>query len=131
MRKFHYSVRTKSDFIDIKECGHWKVDFLHRSLTEKGIDTAIAVDMLAMQENYDVALVLSGDADSIPSINYMKRRDKHVAAVEFLKGYPPEKRGGGFSSSLKLAADFVVQVYEMDLVSKGIGRKPTAASAVL
>src|ERR1043166_6249818 len=128
MRTFHYSVRTNSDFIDINECGHWKVDFLHRSLTEKGLDTAIAVDMLAMQENYDVALVLSGDADSIPSINYMKRRNKHVGAVEFLKGYPPEKRGRSFSSSLKLAADFVVQIYEMDLVSKGIGLKPLAGA---
>jgi hypothetical protein len=66
---------------------------------------------------------VSGDADSIPSINYLKGRNKHIAAVEFVSGYPPEKRGKNFSSHLKLAADFVVRVYEMELVTKGIARK--------
>lgn len=135
MRRFHHAVRSSTDFIDVIECGHWKVDLFHRTLEEKGLDTTLAVDMVAMERNYDVAVVLSGDADHIPSINYMKERAKHVAAVEFLSGYPPEKRGRSFSSHLKLAADFVVQVYEMELIKNGLAKKasdprPAAAPSV-
>lgn len=123
MRRFHHAIRGSTDFIDVIESGHWKVDFLHRTLTEKGLDASLAVDMVALADNYDVALVLSGDADSIPSINYIKTRDKHVGVVEFVSGYPPEKKGKSFSSRLGLAADFVVRIYEMSLVAKNIGKK--------
>lgn len=128
MKRFHHAVRMSTDFIDIIDCGHWKVDFLTQTLTEKGLDTSIAVDMVALQDNYDVAVVLSGDMDSIPSIKYMKTRNKHVGAVEFVNGYPPEKKGKGFSSHLKRTADFVVRIYEMGLVAKGIGRKGSSAA---
>jgi uncharacterized LabA/DUF88 family protein len=123
MKKFFHAVRTRTDFIDIVECGRWRVDFVNFALAEKGLDTSLAVDMVALADNYDVAVVLSGDYDSIPSIRYMKTRDKHVAAVEFLNGYPPEKRGRNFSSHIKLHADFLVQIYEMDLVRNGIAAK--------
>lgn len=129
MRRFHHAIRTGTDFIDVIECGHWKVDLLHRALEEKGLDTTLAVDMVAMERNYDVAVTLSGDADHIPSINYMKERAKHVAAVEFLSGYPPEKRGRSFSSHLKRAADFVVQIYEMELVKHGLAKKSSDQSS--
>lgn len=127
MLRFQHAVRDSTDLIDIISCGHWKVDFVHRSLTEKGLDSRLAVDMVALADNYDVALVLSGDADSIPSINYLKTRNKHVGAVEFISGYPPEKRGRSFSSRLKLVADFVIRVYEMDLVSRGVAKQPKRA----
>jgi uncharacterized LabA/DUF88 family protein len=124
MKRFHHGVQRSTDIIDILEIGHWKVDLLEHSLYEKGLDTRLAVDMVALEHNYDVAIVVSGDADSIPSIDLVKRRGKHVGAVEFLRGYPPEKRGRGFSSKLKLAADFVCQIYEMELTSKKIAKKP-------
>ncbi len=93
MRRFHHGVRTWTDLIDILEVGHWKVDFFSHVCEEKGLDTRLAVDMIALEQNYDVAVVVSGDADSIPSIELMKRRGKHVGAVEFVRGYPPEQRG--------------------------------------
>jgi uncharacterized LabA/DUF88 family protein len=105
------------------ECGHWKVDLLKRAVFEKGLDTRLAVDMVTMVKNYDVALLVSGDADNIPSMDYVKARGKHVGVVEFLGGYPPEKKGGSFSSRLKLTADFIVQIYEMDLITKGMAKK--------
>jgi uncharacterized LabA/DUF88 family protein len=123
MKRFHHAVRRSTSFIDIVECGHWKVDFSEKSLSEKGLDTQLAVDMIALKDNFDVALVITGDADSIPSIEYLKRADKHVAAVEFVSGYPPSNRGRGFSSHLKLSADFVTRIYEMDLVNEGIAEK--------
>jgi uncharacterized LabA/DUF88 family protein len=123
MKRFYHGVRTSTDFIDIGECGHWKVDFFNRSMSEKGLDARLAVDMVALADSYDVAVVLSGDADSIPSINHVKRRDKQVATVEFVGGYPPKKRGRGFSSRLKLSADLVVRMYESDLVTTEAARK--------
>lgn len=122
-RRFHHGVRAGTDFIDVIECGRWKVDLLHRTVTEKGVDTRMAVDMVTSLSNYDVALVVSGDADSIPSVEHVKAHGKHVGVVEFLGGYPPEKKGATFSSRLKVAADFVVQSYEMDLVGKGMATK--------
>lgn len=127
MKRFHHGVQTSTDLIDILDIGHWKVDFFSQSCEEKGLDTRLAVDMVALEGNYDVAIVVSGDADSIPSIDLMKRRGKHVGAVEFVRGYPPERRGKGFSSKIKKSADFVARVYEMELVSKKVAKKSDSA----
>ena len=123
MRRFYHAVRIATDFIDINEAGRWKVDFKNHSVSEKGVDTSLAVDMIRLKDNYDIAVVISGDADNIPSIRHMKTLDKHVAVVEFHKGYPPEARGRAFSSHLKLVADFVVHIYEMELVREGIAKR--------
>jgi uncharacterized LabA/DUF88 family protein len=116
MRRFYAGVRASSDLIDIREAGHWKVNFLHKWVEEKGLDTALAVDMVALQDNYDVAVVLTGDADAIPSIRHLKERGKHIAAVEFVGGGAADTRGRAFSSRLKVHADFVLRIFEKDLV---------------
>lgn len=135
MRRFHQAVRISTDLIDIIECGHWKVNFVQKWVEEKGLDTSLAVDMVALETNYDVGVVLSGDADSIPSIRYLKSRNKHVAAVEFISGSPPESKGRTFSSRLKESADFVLRIYETELLRRGIARRPevrvTAAPAAV
>jgi uncharacterized LabA/DUF88 family protein len=123
MRRFHHAVRAGTDGIDIIECGRWKLDLMNRTADEKGLDTRLAVDMVALEDNFDVAVVLSGDADMIPSIDLMKRRSKHVGVFEFIKGYPPENTGRGFSSHLKLSADFVTTIFEMDMVQKKVASK--------
>jgi uncharacterized LabA/DUF88 family protein len=120
MKGFYYNVRSSTNFIDIIECGHWKVDFLNKGVSEKGLDTQLAVDMVALADQYDIALLISGDADSIPSVNYAKKLGKQVGTIEFIKGHPPEKRGKQFSSRLKAASDFVVQLFEMDLSRRKI-----------
>ena len=58
MRRFHHAIRGGTDLIDVIESGHWKVDFLHRTVTEKGLDASLAVDMVTLEDNYDVALVV-------------------------------------------------------------------------
>jgi len=124
MRRFHHSLMDSTDFIEIIECGHWKVDLLYRSITEKGIDTSLAVDMVAMMPSYDVAIVLTGDADTIPSINYVKRAGKAVCVVEFLRGgVAPETRGKQSSAKLRAVADFIVPMYEQELLSKNFAEK--------
>lgn len=124
IKRFHYAVSSETDFIDIVESGHWKVDVLNKFVSEKGLDTSLAVDMVALMNNYDMAILVSGDADAIPSLNHIKRAGKHVCVVEFIKGYPPKKKGRQSSSKLKMVSDFVSQVYEMDIVKDGIGRRP-------
>jgi uncharacterized LabA/DUF88 family protein len=122
-RRFYHSIRSTTDFIDVIECAHWKLDVLRRETAEKGLDTRLAVDMVTLVDSYDVAILLSGDADNIPSLDYVKARGKQVGVVEFLGGYPPEKKSAHASSRLKVAADFVVPIYEMDLVQKGLAAK--------
>jgi uncharacterized LabA/DUF88 family protein len=124
MHRFHQGVRISTDLIDLFEHGHWKVNFLHKWVEEKGLDTSLAVDMVAFQDNYDVAVVMSGDADSIPSIRHMKGRNKHIAAVEFVNGSPPETKGRSFSSRLKEHADFVIRIYETELLRLKIAGRP-------
>lgn len=124
MKSFYQAVRASTDAIDIIEAGYWKVNFINKFVEEKGLDTALAVDMIALQQNYDVALVISGDADSIPSIEHMKKNNKTIAAIEFVNGSPPESKGRSFSSRLKEHADFVVRIYETELVRHKIAHRP-------
>ena len=121
-RGFNEAIRNSTDFVEMVECGHWKVNLLHRTLTEKGVDTALAVDMVTMSDNFEVAVLISGDADSIPSVNYLKGRGKHVGVIDLIKGYPPERKGRQTSTKLQSAADFVVPIYEMDLVKGKLGQ---------
>lgn len=120
-RDFHFGVMSSTSFIDIIACGHLKVDILNQIITEKGLDTSLAVDMVTMADTYDIALVVTGDADSIPSVEHIKRQGKHVGVIEFIKGFPPEKKGRQSSSKLKAKADFVVQIYETDLIQNKVG----------
>jgi len=119
-KRFYHGVQAATDFVEIRQEGHWKLDLLHHTITEKGLDTSLAVDMVALQDTYDVALLISGDADGIPGINYVKNRSKHVGVVEFRRGAQPDHLAKGASSRLKIAADFVVQIYEADLLRKDL-----------
>jgi len=60
----------------------------------------------------------------VPSVQHVKNSGKHVGAVESLKGYPPKDRAKNLSANLKIAADFVTPIYEMDLVRAGVAQKP-------
>ncbi len=119
-KRFYHGVQAATDFVEIRQEGHWKVDLLHHTVNEKGLDTSLAVDMVALQETYDIALLISGDADGIPGINYVKSRSKHVGVAEFRRGSPADFPAKGTSSRLKIAADFVVQVYESELLRRNL-----------
>ena len=119
-KRFYHGVQAATDFVEIRQEGHWKVDLLHHTLNEKGLDTGLAVDMVALVETYDVALLISGDADGIPGINYVKGRSKHVGVIEFRRGAQADFPTKGASSRLKIAADFVVQIYEADLLRRNL-----------
>ncbi len=48
--------------------------------SEKGVDVQLAVDMvkLAVANTYDVAIVISGDGDFAPAVEFVKLQGKHV-----------------------------------------------------
>ena len=52
--------------------------------------------------------------------NYVKSRSKHVGVAEFRRGSPADFPAKGTSSRLKIAADFVVQVYEAELLRRNL-----------
>lgn len=125
MRRFNYAIKGNTNFVEIVQSGHWKVDLLNRQVDEKGVDTSLAVDLVTLTNNYDVAVVFSGDADMIPALNFAKHNGKHVAVIDLIKGYPPEDKGRQSSTRLKSASDFVIPIYEMDLVAKKIAKPRT------
>jgi len=47
---------------------------------EKGVDVKLAVDMVvhAAQDNYDTAILISGDGDFSDAVNFVKNKGKHV-----------------------------------------------------
>ena len=57
-----------------------------RRTVEKGIDSSIITDLLAgaFDETYDVAVLISGDADFAPAVEYtQKKTDKQVVQAFF------------------------------------------------
>lgn len=119
-KRFYHGVQAATDFVEIRQEGHWKVDLLNHTLNEKGLDTSLAVDMVALRETYDIAILISGDADGIPGINYIKGQSKHVGVVEFRRGSVTDFPVKGASSRLKIAADFVIQIYEAELIRRNL-----------
>jgi uncharacterized LabA/DUF88 family protein len=127
-RRFHYAIRSATDFIDVVECGHWKLDLIHRQVVEKGLDTRLAVDLVTLLDTYEVALLVPGDTD-VPSVDHVQAKGRHVGVVEFIGGNGREKKGTQPLSRLRIAADFVVQVHETDLISSGLAKKATSVSS--
>ena len=56
---------------------------------EKGVDIGIAVDMIAKMSHYDVAILVSGDADFLPVVGYLKDNLKYVYQFSVARGVPP------------------------------------------
>ncbi|MDQ2910034.1 MAG: NYN domain-containing protein [Actinomycetota bacterium] len=72
-RKVHCSVCKKDN--DTCECG---APFMWAP--EKGVDTAIVTDLLSLagEDAYDVAILVSSDADHIPAVEWIQARGRKV-----------------------------------------------------
>lgn len=51
--------------------------------TEKAVDVKLAVDLIILRDNYDVAIIVSGDQDYVPAAEKVKDFGKEVVNVAF------------------------------------------------
>jgi hypothetical protein len=77
--------RAKPRKIHCSACGHdndacQECSEPFRWAPEKGVDTAIVTDLLALasEDAYDVAVLLSSDADHIPAVEWVQSRGRKV-----------------------------------------------------
>ncbi len=78
--------------------------FITASQEQKEVDVAMACEMVvqAMRDNYDVALVVSGDRDFVPAIQHVQSAGKRVEVASFKNS---------FSYEMKKMCDYY---YELD-----------------
>jgi len=80
---------------------------------EKGIDVAIATDMLntcVIRDECDMCILISGDADFIPALDIVKSKGKDVASASVYSGYSHNLR--------QKHKYFVIGIRELDGVLK-------------
>lgn len=121
IKRFHRNLQ-QTNFMDLHETGHWRLDFLRRQAVETGNDTALAVSMVAYAPHYDIALLITSDADAIPSLQHLRNQGKQVIAVEFLHD-KSHNRSRHASNRLKAEVDMVIPVYTRDLIESGAARQ--------
>jgi uncharacterized LabA/DUF88 family protein len=85
-------------------------------LVEKGIDTQIVVDMLlgAARDTYDVAILVSGDADFAGAVEAVKELGKKVYVAHF-------RRAEGVARALIDAADRDIVIDETEVARRDMG----------
>jgi len=94
-RQMLFSIERCNDRIEVRRSGSITFDlFANRFGTEKGVDTQLATDLIVLADNYEVAIVVSGDADYLPPITAIKGRGKLVYSVCFLDSGGDKLPGG-------------------------------------
>ena len=97
-------ITINNAFIELSLTGFVKYDpIIGRPIEEKGVDVGIATDMILKSDNYDVAIILSGDADLTPAIKQIKNKMKFVFLLRVFKEKPP--RPVGISDQLSQLVD--------------------------
>lgn len=71
--------------VEFRRAGAIPYDLFRREFgTEKAVDVNLAVDLLQLADNYDVAIIVSGDGDYVPVVQAVKDLGKRVVNVSFL-----------------------------------------------
>lgn len=139
-RRYFYKLREdvfphiqgKTDFLEFKYVGQYVVrpfrvyklesdpqqgiTYLGYQQGEKGVDVGIAADMIEKMPHYDVAILVSGDADFLPAVKYLKEHLKQVYQFSLARGVPP--RIEYLSPDLKGYVDCFAHYDEIDLLSR-------------
>ena len=103
--------------------------YLGRQWGEKGVDTGIAVDMIAKMPYYDACILVSGDADFIPVVGYLKDNLKYVYQLSLAEGVPPSIRY--LSPWLRGLVDCFEAFSELELLSEFLDRNSGIPQPIL
>jgi len=70
--------------IEFRRSGSIGYNLLTKKLgQEKTVDANLSVDTVLLRDNYDMALIVSGDQDYVPAVQAAKNYGKHVVNVAF------------------------------------------------
>ena len=83
---------------------------------EKGLDVALAVNMIKLHSKCEKIILISGDLDYAEAIQYIKDSLKTVHIVRIFKGEPP--RNKSVSRMLMAIAEKTISIYETDIRKK-------------
>lgn len=143
--KVYDPIQLQCDFLEFKYCGQYDIkpyepyrltkdcdgSYFYQGTRrgEKGVDVGIAVDMVAKMPNYDVAILVSGDADFFPVARYIKDNLRQVYQFSIASGIPPKIRY--LSPALKGIADAFEFYDELELLEKYLDRSSGIPSIIL
>lgn len=88
---------------------------------EKGVDIGITIDMVSKMEHYDAAVLISGDTDFIPLIQYLKDSLKLVYSLSLSRGEKGQIQL--FSPQIKNAVDYFQVISESEMLGTYLDRK--------
>jgi uncharacterized LabA/DUF88 family protein len=102
------AIQRQTDFLEFKYVGQYVVqpfrvyriarneqgEIIYKGtrVGERGVDLGIAIDMVAKMPYYDAAVLVSGDADFLPAVKYLKDGLKQVYQFSVAQGIPPQIR---------------------------------------
>jgi hypothetical protein len=91
-RKLKANVKCSECRSEIATCP--KCNKPMRQTSEKGIDAAIITDLLSMafDENYDMAILVSGDADYSPAVQFIQKKTDKQIVQAFFKAHGDQLR---------------------------------------
>jgi len=80
---------------------------------EKGVDVALAVNMIKFHDKCDKIILVSGDLDYAEAVQIIKDNLKKVHIVRLFQGQPPVNKS--VSRTLMALADRVIDIYESEI----------------
>ncbi len=115
MHDFLYNaICLNNNYIEFRYTGVLRVNpYRMERLGEKGLDVGMAVDMVTRTGLYDVAVIMAGDYDFAPALQYVKDQLNQVHFVMLQRGEPGMDRGG--ARNLRVIVDSVDIVYESEI----------------
>jgi len=77
-------ISLKHNFIEFRRAGTISFNLFEKKFgDEKAVDVQLATDLITLRDIYDHAIIVSGDADYVPAVQYAKNCGKVVINVSF------------------------------------------------
>jgi uncharacterized LabA/DUF88 family protein len=132
-REVQASIENNNDQLEFRRSGSIPYDLVACQFgVEKGVDTQMTTDMITLSDIFDVAIILSGDADYLPPVAAIKMRGKLVYSVSFLDEKGRQLPGGArrLSNAVdsRLDLDFEMVRQALNIEPLSVAEKPARAA---